>query len=193
MIRFDACPTASRDNPEPVFDETVVAREGSLANVVVWTAEGGDGWQFTPPSDPVSMDATGTVLRPHVATLQVGQSLRILNRGGCQFHGHLVAGRNPEWRALLPPRSGEAILRFAEEEVGMKLKCDVHGWTGGRIAAFGHPFHGVTDPDGIVTLRVPPGRYSMAAWHEKLATTEPQAVTVSEGETRGLEFVFRLK
>jgi hypothetical protein len=54
-----------------------------------------------------------------------------------------------------------------------------------------HPFFAVTGADGSFSMQgVPPGQYTLAAWHEKLGTRE-QVVSVSPGGQVRVELEFR--
>src|SRR6266849_4649482 len=56
---------------------------------------------------------------------------------------------------------------FAREEI-IPVKCNVHPWMKGYIAVFKHPYFAITDKDGTFDLKnVPPGDYTIEAWHEK--------------------------
>jgi hypothetical protein len=56
---------------------------------------------------------------------------------------------------------------------------------------FKHPFFAVTGKDGSFDLRnLPPGEYSVKAWHEKLGTVT-QKITVTSGETQKIDLVFK--
>jgi len=49
----------------------------------------------------------------------------------------------------------------------------------------------VTSTDGTFSLKgLPPGTYTIEAWHEKLGT-QTQTVTVGEKETKDLAFSFK--
>ena len=51
------------------------------------------------------------------------------------------------------------------------FKCDVHGWMNAYVGVLEHPYFAVTDKDGKFTLKgLPPGTYTIEAWHEKLGT-----------------------
>jgi Carboxypeptidase regulatory-like domain len=59
------------------------------------------------------------------------------------------------------------------------------------IAVFKHPFFAVTDKRGSFELKnLPPGDYTIVAWHEKFGTST-QKITVGTGATKELEFVFK--
>ena len=61
------------------------------------------------------------------------------------------------------------------------------------IAVFKHPFFAVTGVDGHFDLRnLPPGEYTVEAWHEKLGTMK-QTITVAAGEAKTMDFVFKAR
>jgi hypothetical protein len=49
-----------------------------------------------------------------------------------------------------------------------RLKCEVHPWMSAYVGVFNSPFYAVTGDDGSFTLKgVPPGEYTVEAWHER--------------------------
>jgi hypothetical protein len=71
------------------------------------------------------------------------------------------------------------------------FKCDVHGWMNAYVGVLTHPYFAVTDTSGSFTLKsLPPGTYTIEAWHEKLGTMT-QTVTVGEKETKEISFTFK--
>jgi hypothetical protein len=54
-----------------------------------------------------------------------------------------------------------------------------------------HPYFAVSDADGKFDLKgVPPGTYTIEAWHEKLGATT-QSVTLAEKGTKEITFTFK--
>jgi len=54
-----------------------------------------------------------------------------------------------------------------------------------------HPYYAVSDKDGKFELKsLPPGTYTIEAWHEKLGTQE-QKVTLGQKETKDVNFSFK--
>jgi hypothetical protein len=63
----------------------------------------------------------------------------------------------------------------------------------GYVAVFKHPYFAVTGKNGSFELKnLPPGTYTIQAWHEKLGTAT-QEITIGASETKTLEFVFKPK
>jgi hypothetical protein len=76
-------------------------------------------------------------------------------------------------------------------EVMVPFKCDVHGWMNAYVGVLDHPFYSVTSEGGDFELRgLPPGTYTIEAWHEKLGT-QMQTLTIGEKETRSVQFSFK--
>jgi hypothetical protein len=79
---------------------------------------------------------------------------------------------------------------FTTREVMVPLKCDVHAWMRAYVGALEHPYFAVTGEAGTFTLPdLPPGTYTIEAWHERLGTREQQ-VTIGAKESKDVEFTF---
>src|SRR2546428_673619 len=82
---------------------------------------------------------------------------------------------------------------FTAPEVMVPLECNVHGWMHAWLGVLPHPFFGVSGADGSFTLKgLPPGTYTIEAWHEKYGT-QTASVTVAGRETTKAEFSFAAK
>ncbi len=61
------------------------------------------------------------------------------------------------------------------------------------IGVVKHPFFAVTGNEGTFELKnLPPGEYSVEAWHEEFGT-QSLDVTVGDSESKDLEFSFEGK
>jgi hypothetical protein len=70
------------------------------------------------------------------------------------------------------------------------IKCDVHAWMRSYVGAVEHPYFAVTGEDGAFSLPdLPPGTYTIAAWHERLGTRDQQ-VTLDAKDTKDVDFTF---
>jgi hypothetical protein len=78
-------------------------------------------------------------------------------------------------------------------EVMMPFKCNVHTWMTAYAGVLPHPYFAVTANGGAFDLKnLPPGTYTIEAWHEKLGTST-QSVTVAEKESKTVNFTFKSK
>ena len=70
------------------------------------------------------------------------------------------------------------------------FKCDVHPWMSAWVGVLPHSCFAVSDAAGNWSIQgLPPGSYTIEAWHEKLGTRS-QPITVEAGQSPRLEFTF---
>jgi len=191
-IRMDADAACARLHKGPVFaDEVAVSPGGALANVVVYVKSGLDGYSFPKPTETVVLDQKGCMYRPRVIALQTGQTLEVLNSDDTTHNIHPVPNINREWNRSQPPRGEKIVESFAREEVAIAVKCNIHPWMKSYIAVVKHPYFKVTGSDGTFELKgLPPGVYTLEAWHETLGISTQQ-VTLGANETKSVSFVFQ--
>ena len=190
-ISMNADPSCAKLHPGGVTSEEVLAAaDGGLQNVVVFVSEGLGDRTFDSPPQPVSMEQKGCMYEPHVVTLRANQELDIVNNDATTHNIHPVPANNREWNKAQPPGT-RVDATFAREEIAIPMKCNIHPWMRSYIAVFKHPFFAVTDKAGNFELKnLPPGDYTIEAWHEKLGKST-QKISVGPGATKELEFVFK--
>jgi plastocyanin len=190
-ISMAADPSCAKQHSAPVLAQDIVTDgKGGLEDVVVFVSEGLGDQKFDPPAQTVSFDQKGCMYSPHVLALQAGQPLEISNDDPTSHNIHPMPANNREWnRAELPGSKIEET--FARQEIAIPVKCNVHPWMHGYVAVFKHPFFAVTGKNGSFEMKnLPPGTYTLQAWHEKLGTMS-QKVTVAANQTQNIEFVFK--
>jgi plastocyanin len=190
-IKLSSDPYCEKANPGLNTETEVVASDGSLGNVFVYVKDGLGSRTFPAPSDPVVLDQKGCHYTPHVLGIQVGQPLQIVNSDDTLHNVHGLPKSNKEFNQGQPIQGMKMTHTFSTKEVMIPFKCDVHGWMNAWIGVLDHPYYSVTSPDGTFTLKgLPPGTYTIEAWHEKLGT-QTQTVTVGEKETKDVSFTFK--
>ena len=175
-------------------DETVlVGQDGALENVFVYVKDGLGDLRFPIPSTPVILDQKGCVYTPHVLGAQVGQTVEVLNSDPTMHNVHAIPTANREFNTGQPIQGMKYTHVFSAVEVMVPFKCNVHGWMHAYIGVLDHSYFAVTGPDGAFSLEgLPPGTYTIEAWHESLGT-QTEVVTIGEQETRNdLAFTFDL-
>jgi plastocyanin len=184
-------PVCAKQHAGPLVTQEVLADpKGDLQNVVVFVSEGLGDRAFDPPADPVVVEQKGCMYQPHVLAVRANQKLQLVNDDATSHNIHPQPANNREWNKAEPPGS-KMEESFAREEVAIPVKCNVHPWMRGYIAVFKHPFFAVTGKDGSFDLsNLPPGTYTIKAWHEKLGTSS-QTVTIGANETKEISFVFK--
>ena len=190
-IKLSADPYCQKVNPGLTTETEVVSKDGAVANVFVYVKDGLGDRTFPAPSEPVVFDQKGCHYTPHVLGIQVGQPLQIVNSDDTlhNVHGHAIA--NKEFNQGQPIQGMKMTHTFSTKEVMIPFKCDVHGWMNAWIGVLDHPYYAVTTTNGTFSLKgLPPGTYTIEAWHEKLGT-QTQTVTVGPKETKDVAFTFK--
>lgn len=189
-INMAADPSCAHQHPSPVPSQEIMAdTNGDLQNVIVFVSDGLSG-SFDPPSQPAVIDQKGCMYQPHVLALRAGQTLQVVNEDPVMHNVHPMPANNREWnKAELP---GTTVHEsFPREEIAIPVKCNVHPWMRSYVAVFKHPYFMVTGKDGSFDLsNLPPGTYTIEAWHEKLGT-QTAKITIGAHETKSVDFVFK--
>lgn len=191
-INMAAEPACGKARTSPAVSEEVVTGDGgALANVVVYVKSGAEGYSFPAPSAPVKIDQQGCQYHPHVIALQVGQNLDVVNSDQTTHNIHPVPKDNREWNESQAPGAAPIDKSFARSEVAIPVKCNVHPWMKAYIAVLSNPYFQVTGKDGAFDLKnLPPGNYTLVAWHELYGTSE-QMVTIGPKESKSVSFTFK--
>jgi plastocyanin len=79
--------------------------------------------------------------------------------------------------------SGQSRARLLAKSGIVKVYCHIHSQMSATILVLDHPFFVTPDADGRFTLSgVPPGKYTLVGWHERVGE-ELSAISVQSGET----------
>jgi plastocyanin len=169
--------------------ETVVSNNGTRANVFVYIKEGLSG-AAAPSSSPVNVNQEGCRYHPHVIGLQVGQPLTYQNSDGLLHNVKANPAENRPFNMSQPNNMTSAERTFATPEIMIPVVCDVHGWMSMYIGVVDNPYFAVSDDGGSFTIRnVPPGTYTVEAWHERYGV-QTMSVTVAPNGTGTADFAY---
>jgi plastocyanin len=190
-IPMGADPYCQSQHTQPAKDEEVVVGPGGeLANVFVYIKD--VKGNFTAPSQSVTIDQKGCQYHPHVNAIMVGQTLEIKNSDATLHNIHAMPDVNSQFNVGQPVQGMVSTQKFDKPEMKpFRIKCDVHGWMKSFMAVMPHPFFSVSAADGTFKIaNLPPGQYTVVAWHEKYGSQEQQ-VTVGAKESKALSFTFK--
>jgi plastocyanin len=159
-------------------EDLVVSAGMGIRNVVVSlvTPPPDSKWTVAPP---VQMDQKQCVFVPRVLVVPVGGTVEFLNTDRLLHNLHSVSADNPSFNRTQP--KGRTIpIVFRKPEI-VRVDCDLHPWMRAWVVIAEHPFYAVTDERGEFVLdNVPPGAYTLQAWHETLGTLKKD-VAVTDG------------
>jgi len=193
-INMAAEPSCAAMHTTPQLDESVLVGPGNaLANVVVYVSDGIGSRGIDLPKTPVTIDQKGCHYIPHVVGMMAGQTISVTNSDKTTHNIHPVPKYNSEWNNSQPPGAPAIEKVFGREEIAIPVKCNVHPWMKSYVAVFKHPYFFVTGKDGSFTLNnLPPGTYTVTAWHEKYGASEPVSLTLGAKEAKtGINFTFK--
>jgi len=189
-IRMGVDPKCAQANQgKQVFNEFVkAAADGSLANVFVRLE-----WKFpkTPiPTTPVTINQRSCFYSPRVMGMQLGQTLQIKNSDNLLHNVHSVSDHENNFNLAQPKAGAVDTFKPKNEEVMMRLGCEVHRWMVAYVGVVTNPYFATTDATGNFTIaNVPPGTYTIDAWQERFGPVK-KTVTVTAGGTATVDFTY---
>jgi hypothetical protein len=190
-IRMNADPVCVKEARGPQAQESYLVSDGKLKNVFVYVKDGLGNYVFDAPADTPTLDQKGCRYTPHVFGLRVGQSFEIVNSDPTLHNIHAMPKSNQEFNEGQPVQGMKSRKTFTAKEVMVPFKCDVHGWMNAYAGVLDHPYYAVTGDNGSFELKsLPPGTYTVEAWHEKLGASS-QSVTLGPKETKEVTFTFK--
>ena len=193
-LKMGADPTcAAAAGPAPKSDAVLIT-DGAIQNVFVYVKEGLDpSYTFDVPTKALEFDQRGCRYLPRVFGVRTGQPIDIINDDETMHNVHALPKTNQEFNQSLQTKGQRMTRTFTAPEVMVRFKCDVHNWMTAQVGVMEHPFFAVTKADGTFDIRgIPPGTYTIEAWHEKLGT-QTQQITIGDKQAQAASFVFTAK
>lgn len=190
-INMAAVPNCAKMHSSPALTEDVVlGANGTLQNVVVYLKGDFSRFSFDPSNSPIRIDQNGCNYDPHVLALMTGQQLQVANSDQATHNINAAPKRNPRWNESQAAGAAPFTEVFTRSEIGIPVKCNIHPWMKAYIAVFSNPYFQVTRDDGSFKIdHVPPGTYTLTAWHE-LYGTRQQTITIEEKHEQTASFTF---
>jgi plastocyanin len=190
-VRMGSDPMCAKVGAGVTSELLLVGAGGGLQNVFVYVKDGLGNRTFPAPKTPVNLDQRGCRYIPHVFGVQAGQPVRIANSDPTLHNVHALPKINPEINFAQMKATPAVTKTFAKPEVGIPVRCDVHGWMNAYVGVVNHPFFAVSKPDGSFEIKgLPAGTYTLEAWHERLGT-QTQKITVDAKGTGTAAFSFK--
>jgi hypothetical protein len=193
MSKDPWCVKANADHPQHL-QLTEVGPGGGMANIAVYI-QGWTGPAVVYKTVP-EFDQKNCMYVPHVMAVDPGQTFKVVTSDQTAHNIHPEPNPmiNIPWNQSQPP--GAAPIEKSWKNVEMiPVQCNIHPWMHGWHVVVKGPY-AVTDDSGKYTIEdVPPGTYTLTAWHEGTtadnATTETAKVTVASGQAATADFSFK--
>jgi plastocyanin len=174
----------------PMTDPSVLVKNGKLENVWVHVTKGATGTAKVDTTKVVEMDQKNCMYTPRMTTAVVGQKIQAKNGDPVLHNVHTYLGSATVFNKGMPNEKTPPIEYTAKDEGMMRWKCDVHPWMRGYIGISKNGLQAISGSDGTFKIdNVPPGKYTLEAWHEKYGT-KTQEVTVEAGKPAKVTFKY---
>ncbi|MDZ4805611.1 MAG: carboxypeptidase regulatory-like domain-containing protein [Candidatus Eisenbacteria bacterium] len=190
LIDMKGDPACGRAHRDRMYTETAVVHGGKVQWAFVRISAGLEGKTFGVPAEPVVMDQSGCLYSPHLVGAVIGQVFRVLNSDETLHNVHAVCSANKAFNMAMPLKGMKQEKKFSAEEM-VHLKCDVHPWMSAWVGVCENPYYAVSGADGGYTIRnVPPGSYTLEAWHETFGR-QTMPITVDPSGAATADFTFK--
>lgn len=188
-IDMNADPACATNNPHAVAEDVVI-KNGKLQYVFIYVKDGqtADGakkinnFTFDVPATEAKLDQQGCHYVPHVLGMQTGQKLAVYNSDPTTHNVNVQPKSNKSFNQAQGQSAPPITATFNRAETLIPVKCNQHPWMKGWIGVLKHPFFGVSREDGTYEISgVPPGTYTVEAWHERYGAKTMQVTVAPNG------------
>ena len=154
-----------------------------VRNVVVYFADAPKAATGTARASIVQRDEQ---FIPHVVAVTVGSSVEFPNEDSI-FHNVFSLSRAATFDLGRYP-SGASRARTFQKAGLVKVYCQIHSHMSAVVRVFDHGWFTIPDGNGAFSIDgVPPGSYTLVAWHERIGERRDR-VTIRAGVTTDVNF-----
>ena len=194
-----------------VLEDFVIARDGELKDTVVMLAEIPRGKPF--PFVPPTIEARDCRFLPFVSIVRNHHDIQVVNMDPVMhdvqayesshlgprvlFNSPLPMNPNhrpdvgPHSHQHLPGKAIEEAIHLTKDRRVFVMQCGFHAYMESWALAVEHPYYFITNVDGTFAIAdVPPGEYTLIAWHPSGGVLE-QKINVSANGTTQADFQFK--
>lgn len=120
-----------------------------------------------PEAKPV-LDNVKCQFFPHVMAIRAGQTLEVKNSDEVAHNAKFAFFDNEEVNPTVPAKSSVSVKTKKEEKSPTKVECNIHPWMAAHVLVLDHPYFGISDADGAITIeKLPAGvELEFKLWHE---------------------------
>ena len=164
-------------------------RDRKIENVVVSITDIKTGKAV--PTEPVTLTNLKCAFVPHVAIGFQGSKVIQKNDDPIFHNIHTYLNGKTMFNIGLPEK-GSSVAKPLLRTGLMEVTCDSHPWMHGYLQIFDHPYAAVTDAKGNFIIKdVPPGTYTVEAWHEALGKVKEANIKVESGKATRIVLEFK--
>jgi plastocyanin len=166
---------------EKVAEDLILSPRKGVKNAVVYLQSPPAGAKTESAPATTEMDQRQCAFVPRVVIVPAGGTVEFLNSDRLLHNLHTVSKDNPRFNRSQPKGRTIPIVMARPEFV--RVDCDLHSWMRGWVVVAEHSYYALTTDDGAFTIdNVPPGKYTVAVWHERLGTLT-RDITVTDSSS----------
>jgi len=176
----------------------VRVHDGNLMDVVVYLDKIAEGKAWPAEIDNPEINQKGCAFHPFTGVMRNGDTVSVLNSDPVthNIHPYEIGGRLGRARRTVFNQSQPAEVKVITRKinlkrgVAMKLECDQHDFMHGFRFVAKTPYFAVVKDDGTYSIdNVPPGTYTVKAWHGTLKEQKGSVTVAAKGAvTADFEF-----
>lgn len=177
-----------------LLDEAILVGEnGGLANAFVHVKRGVEKKDYPMPAGPAVLEHNRLMFRPRVQGVRVGQEFVTRNSDPVVHSVRTMSIKNRSFNNVHAPQSEDRIHTFKHVEKPIHVANSFQKWMTAFVFVMDHPFFAVTDAQGRFKIEgLPPGEYTLEAWHEELGEQQT-TITVGASGSAETSFTFKAK
>ncbi len=161
----------------------VVSADKGLGDVFVYVKAGLEGKKFDPTGPEPELNQVGCLYDPYVLGVMAGQAFKVKNSDPFMHNVHALAKNNPEFNFVQLSKGAENEKTFANSEIFVTFKCDVHPWMFAYVGVSDSPYFAVTDKDGNFKISgLPAGKYTLQAYHRKAGRVDKEITVGADAQ-----------
>ena len=168
----------------------LISADRKIRNVVVSLTGVQSGKAI--PTDAVTVTNLKCTFVPHVSVGFKGNKL-VMKNDDSVFHTfdiHASLNKKELFHVGLHEKSSKVTKTLATTGL-MELSCYVHPWQLAYVYIFDHPYAVVTDEKGEFVIKdIPPGTYTVEAWHEVMGIIKIPDVKVESKKTSTIKLEY---
>ena len=181
-----------------VTRQEVDVKDGVLRGVIVYLHKVKKGKDYPKKIQSVVVDQKKCAYLPYLQVVAEGGKVTILNSDAAHhnIHTYEIIGRAKRsmWN-ISQPKQRKKVVRRAKVRRSpiVRIECDVHNWMKGFLFVARNPYYALVSADGTFEINdVPPGKYSLRAWHPALGVKKKKT-SISAGGKKTADFTFSSK
>ncbi|MBT3353142.1 MAG: hypothetical protein HOC91_18845 [Nitrospinaceae bacterium] len=171
---------------------------GALRGVIVFLEKVKNGKAFSKAASHAVVDQKKCVFKPYLVVARNKSKLTIKNSDPVlhNIHAYELIGklRRSMFNIAQPKSKPKTKKKLRTRRGGLvRFECDAHDWMLGFMYVAKNPYYAIVGADGSYSIGdIPPGNYTLNAWHPVLGVQKKQ-ISVAAGGKASASFSFSKK